>query len=187
MLPRSCTAMSMTGSFPSSAESYTLTESGRAALQRWPQPAPPTTVDRDPNDSRKTKNGAQPMLVHVTWLPTSDRSRPAHSKCERVGWLNETDHARASDGKCTQVNRLLSGSRPIFELELSCRTPTTGGSIIPIGVSNIGQSAKFYDAALGALGLRALTGITKTFEIADNTNDSELGGGGYRPPFRSSG
>jgi hypothetical protein len=56
-----------------------------------------------------------------------------------------------------------------------------------IGVSNIGQSAKFYDAALGALGLRALTCITKTFEIADNTNDSELGGVGYGAAFRSSG
>jgi len=27
---------------------YTLTESGRAALLRWPQPTPPTAVDRDP-------------------------------------------------------------------------------------------------------------------------------------------
>jgi hypothetical protein len=33
-----------------------------------------------------------------------------------------------------------------------------------IGVSDIGQSAKFYGAALSALGLRALVHITKTFE-----------------------
>jgi len=37
-----------------------------------------------------------------------------------------------------------------------------------IGVSNIGRSTKFYDAALGALGLRAVARITKTFEIADS-------------------
>ena len=34
-----------------------------------------------------------------------------------------------------------------------------------IGVSNIGRSTKFYDAALGALGLAR---ITKTFEVADS-------------------
>jgi catechol 2,3-dioxygenase-like lactoylglutathione lyase family enzyme len=34
-----------------------------------------------------------------------------------------------------------------------------------IGVSSIGRSAKFYDAALGALGLRALTRITRTLYL----------------------
>ncbi len=48
-----------------------------------------------------------------------------------------------------------------------------------IGVSNIGQSMKFYDAALGALGLHAVTRITRTFEIGDGANDSVLGGVGY--------
>ena len=48
-----------------------------------------------------------------------------------------------------------------------------------IGVSNIGQSRKFYGAALGALGLRAVVHIAKTFAITDSTNDSELGGVGY--------
>lgn len=48
-----------------------------------------------------------------------------------------------------------------------------------IGVSNIARSMKFYDGALGALGLQVVTCITKTFEIADSTNDSELGGVGY--------
>ena len=52
-----------------------------------------------------------------------------------------------------------------------------------IGVSDIGRSAKFYDAALSALGLRAIVRITKTFEIADRTNDSELGGVGYGATF----
>ena len=48
-----------------------------------------------------------------------------------------------------------------------------------IGVSNIARSANFYDAALGALGLRALVRITKTFEIADSRSNSDLGGVGY--------
>jgi catechol 2,3-dioxygenase-like lactoylglutathione lyase family enzyme len=48
-----------------------------------------------------------------------------------------------------------------------------------IGVSNIGQSRKFYGAALIALGLRAIVHITKALEITDSTNDSELGGVGY--------
>ena len=55
-----------------------------------------------------------------------------------------------------------------------CRIDHTG-----IGVSNIGRSTKFYDAAFCALGLRAITHISKTFEIADSPNDSELGGVGY--------
>jgi catechol 2,3-dioxygenase-like lactoylglutathione lyase family enzyme len=48
-----------------------------------------------------------------------------------------------------------------------------------IGVSNIDRSAKFYDAALGALGLCAVLRITKKFEIADDTNGARLGGVGY--------
>ena len=52
-----------------------------------------------------------------------------------------------------------------------------------IGVSDIGRSTKFYDAALGALGLRAVVRITKTFEIADDANDNELGGVGYGATF----
>jgi catechol 2,3-dioxygenase-like lactoylglutathione lyase family enzyme len=50
---------------------------------------------------------------------------------------------------------------------------------IGVGVSNIGKSRKLYGAALGALGLRAIMHITKTFEITDSANDSELGGVGY--------
>lgn len=48
-----------------------------------------------------------------------------------------------------------------------------------IGVSDIDRSSRFYDAALGALGLRPVVRITKTFEIAVNTNDGQLGGVGY--------
>jgi catechol 2,3-dioxygenase-like lactoylglutathione lyase family enzyme len=48
-----------------------------------------------------------------------------------------------------------------------------------IGVSNIRRSRKFYGAALSTLGLRAMVHITKTFEITDGANDSELGGVGY--------
>ena len=48
-----------------------------------------------------------------------------------------------------------------------------------IGVSDIGQSARFYGAALSALGLRALVHITKTFEVTDGASDRELGGVGY--------
>src|SRR5271167_273027 len=47
-----------------------------------------------------------------------------------------------------------------------------------IGVSDIGRSAEFYDAALGALGLRPLVHITRTFEVAD-MNKGEMGGVGY--------
>lgn len=52
-----------------------------------------------------------------------------------------------------------------------------------IGVLDIGRSAKFYDAALSALGLRAIVRLTKTFEIANRTKDSELGGVGYGATF----
>lgn len=48
-----------------------------------------------------------------------------------------------------------------------------------IGMSNIGRSIAFYNAAPGALGLRAATRIARTFEITDSTSDSELGGVGY--------
>ena len=48
-----------------------------------------------------------------------------------------------------------------------------------IGVSNIDRSVKFYDAALGALGLRAIARVTKTFEMAGSSDNSELGGVGY--------
>ena len=63
-----------------------------------------------------------------------------------------------------------------------CRIDHTG-----IGVSNIARSAKFYDAALGALGLRAVVRITKTFEIADARNNSPLGAVGYGAPIPYSG
>ncbi len=48
-----------------------------------------------------------------------------------------------------------------------------------IGVSDIHKSARFYDAALGAVGLRPVVHITKTFEEATSASDSELGGVGY--------
>ena len=48
-----------------------------------------------------------------------------------------------------------------------------------IGVSDIKVSAKFYDAALGALGLQAVTRITKSFKLTDSGDDPELGGVGY--------
>ena len=42
-----------------------------------------------------------------------------------------------------------------------------------IGVSDIGRSTKFYAAALGPLGLRAIVRITKTF----------IRSGGYPPGY----
>ena len=48
-----------------------------------------------------------------------------------------------------------------------------------IGVANMGRSARFYDAALGAMGLRAVVRLTKTFEIADGGDNSDLVGIGY--------
>ena len=48
-----------------------------------------------------------------------------------------------------------------------------------MGVSNITKAAKFYDAALGALGLKPIAHITKTFAVARGGNDPELGGVGY--------
>jgi len=48
-----------------------------------------------------------------------------------------------------------------------------------MGVSNITKAAKFYDAALGALGLKPIARITKTFAVARGGNDPELGGIGY--------
>jgi hypothetical protein len=77
-------------------------------------------------------------------------------------------------------SRLPTASRPTRELEKRMsdaddwRLDHTG-----IGVSNIARSAKFYDAALGALGLCAVVTFTKTFEIADGGNNSDLGGVGY--------
>ena len=56
----------------------------------------------------------------------------------------------------------------------NCRIDHTG-----IGVSDIRGSARFYGAALGALGLLAVARITKNFEIADSCDDPELGGVGY--------
>jgi catechol 2,3-dioxygenase-like lactoylglutathione lyase family enzyme len=52
-----------------------------------------------------------------------------------------------------------------------------------IGVSDILRSKTFYDAALGALGLRAVVSITTAFEVADGANDGELGGVGYGAAF----
>jgi catechol 2,3-dioxygenase-like lactoylglutathione lyase family enzyme len=45
-----------------------------------------------------------------------------------------------------------------------------------IGVSDIAKAAKFYDAALGALGLEPIARITKTFAAARSGSDPELGG-----------
>jgi catechol 2,3-dioxygenase-like lactoylglutathione lyase family enzyme len=47
-----------------------------------------------------------------------------------------------------------------------------------IGVAEIRKSAQFYDAALGALGLRPVVRITKTFGAATGADDPELGGVG---------
>ena len=57
---------------------YTLTESGRAALLRWPQPTPPTAVDRDPLQLLARPRTARSRCSYMlTWLPTSDQSRPS--------------------------------------------------------------------------------------------------------------
>jgi catechol 2,3-dioxygenase-like lactoylglutathione lyase family enzyme len=48
-----------------------------------------------------------------------------------------------------------------------------------IGVSDITTAAKFYKAALGALGIKPLTRLTKTFAAARDDNDPELGAIGY--------
>jgi catechol 2,3-dioxygenase-like lactoylglutathione lyase family enzyme len=47
-----------------------------------------------------------------------------------------------------------------------------------IGVADIVRSASFYDAALGALGMRPVVRITKSFEPASGNNE-EVGGVGY--------
>ncbi|HZZ87039.1 MAG TPA: VOC family protein [Caulobacteraceae bacterium] len=52
-----------------------------------------------------------------------------------------------------------------------------------VGVSQISRSAAFYASALGALGLRPIVRITRTFEIAGDGDDSELGGVGYGATF----
>ena len=52
-----------------------------------------------------------------------------------------------------------------------------------IGVSDVRRSKTFYDAALGALGLRAVVSITTAFEVTDDANDTELGGVGYGAAF----
>jgi len=52
-----------------------------------------------------------------------------------------------------------------------------------IGVSDIVRSKMFYDAALGALGLRAVVCITTKFEVANKISDSALGGVGYGATF----
>jgi hypothetical protein len=56
-----------------------------------------------------------------------------------------------------------------------------------IGVSDMLRSKTFYDAALGALDLRAVVNITRTFEVAHGASDGGLGGVGYGRLFRSSG
>jgi len=48
-----------------------------------------------------------------------------------------------------------------------------------IGVSDIRRSARFYDAALGAIGLRPVMRITKAFALTDGGADDDLGGVGY--------
>lgn len=52
-----------------------------------------------------------------------------------------------------------------------------------IGVSDITKAAKFYDAALGALGLKRVARITKTFGVTHNDNDPELAGVAYGVSF----
>lgn len=52
-----------------------------------------------------------------------------------------------------------------------------------IGVSDIQRSAEFYDAALGALGLRPVVRITKAFQLAVSGADADLGGVGYGANF----
>ena len=52
-----------------------------------------------------------------------------------------------------------------------------------IGVSDIRRSAEFYDAVLGALGLRPVVRITKTFQPAGSGADSDLGGVAYGVTF----
>ncbi|MES2058126.1 MAG: VOC family protein [Pseudomonadota bacterium] len=47
-----------------------------------------------------------------------------------------------------------------------------------IGVADIGRSAAFYDAALGALGIRPIIRITTMGELADG-DSAEIGGVGY--------
>jgi catechol 2,3-dioxygenase-like lactoylglutathione lyase family enzyme len=47
-----------------------------------------------------------------------------------------------------------------------------------IGVSHIGRSARFYEAALGALDMRVVTRITKEFKPAD-AGSADLGGVAY--------
>ena len=56
-----------------------------------------------------------------------------------------------------------------------------------MGVSNITKAAKFYDAALGALGLKPIARITKTFAVARGRNDPDLGGVGYGVSYPISG
>lgn len=48
-----------------------------------------------------------------------------------------------------------------------------------VGVGDIRASARFYDAALGALGLRPVARITKTFGAASGSDDPDLAGVGY--------
>jgi catechol 2,3-dioxygenase-like lactoylglutathione lyase family enzyme len=47
-----------------------------------------------------------------------------------------------------------------------------------IGVADIDRSAKFYDAALGALGMRAIMHVTTDGELA-NASAGMIGGVGY--------
>jgi catechol 2,3-dioxygenase-like lactoylglutathione lyase family enzyme len=51
-----------------------------------------------------------------------------------------------------------------------------------IGVSDIMQAAKFYDAVLGALGMRVIVRITGAGELATDSS-SDLGGVGYGDTF----
>lgn len=48
-----------------------------------------------------------------------------------------------------------------------------------IGVADMSAAARFYDAALGALGLRPVARITRNFEAASGADDPDLAGVGY--------
>jgi catechol 2,3-dioxygenase-like lactoylglutathione lyase family enzyme len=48
-----------------------------------------------------------------------------------------------------------------------------------IGVADIHKSARFYDAALGALNLHPIVRLTKMLGITASADDPELGGVGY--------
>ena len=115
---------------------------------------------------------------HLSPALPGNRERVAR----RVGWASGSikHHPALARTEQRTVSTVVSSSRPIFERRKlmtdvdDWRIDHTG-----IGMSNIGRSIAFYNAAPGALGLRAATRIARTFEITDSTSDSELGGVGY--------